>query len=210
MSQAVARFPAVDLTAVFGPAPCASCGSRGAWLCASCRAAARPALPGPCPPNVDRVIAGWAYEGGPRSLVLRSKLRHLTAAAEPLITEMVRAARRARLDADHVTWVPARPRDIAARGSDHAEVLARGVAARLGLPVSSLLTRRGVQRDQSGLDRARRMKNLEGAFLATDRTPPRVLLVDDLITTGATAAACAEALKAGGSGQVTLLAACAA
>lgn len=143
-------------------------------------------------------------------MLLRLKLRHLTGAAEPLVAAMTTVARRALMDADHVTWVPARPRDISSRGFDQAEVLARGVAEQLGLPVSGLLTRQGVQRDQAGLDRARRMENLTGAFRATGRAHGRVLLIDDLITTGATAAACATALKAAGAADVTLLTACAA
>ena len=210
MSQAVVIFRLMKLASVVGPAPCASCGRRGAWLCATCLQEARGAIPGPCPPGVDRVVAAWAYEGGPRSLVLRLKLRHLSGAAEPLVAGMVTAARRALVDADRITWVPARRRDISARGFDHAEVLARGVASQLGLPVAPLLTRRGLQQDQSGLDRARRMENLKGAFAATDTPPRRVLLVDDLITTGATAGACAAALKAAGAVDLTLLTACAA
>ena len=210
MSQGLATFGSVKLAYVIGPAPCASCGQRGSWLCALCFQEASAATIGPCPRGVDRVVSAWAYEGGPRSLILRLKLRHLTGAAEPLVAGMVIAARRARLDADRITWVPARPRDISARGFDQAEVLARGVAEQLGLPVSRLLTRRGAQRDQSGLDRARRIENLKGAFQTTEKVPARVVLIDDLITTGATAGACAGALKAAGAVDVRLLTACAA
>lgn len=198
----------VRLATVFGPAPCASCGRREGWLCTDCVRDARPATAGPPPSDVDRIVAAWAYEGGPRSLVLGLKLRHLSRAAGPLVVAMVDAARRTALDADRFTWVPARPSDISARGFDHAELLARGVARRLGLPATALLRRRGVQLDQSGLDRTRRLQNLEGAFVAPRTVPQRVLLVDDLITTGATATACARALKASGARQVTLLAAC--
>ncbi|MFP5353064.1 MAG: ComF family protein [Actinomycetota bacterium] len=199
----------MNLASVLGPAPCASCGRRGAWLCAPCLQAARPASLGRRPANVDRVVARWAYEGGPRALLLRLKLHHLAGAAEPLVAGMVTAARTAGLDADLVTWVPARSRDISARGFDQAEVLARGLARRLGLPVAAALIRRGMQRDQSGLDRTLRMENLRGAFQAVGRVPDRVILIDDLITTGATADACATALKAGGSSHVTLLTPCA-
>lgn len=198
----------VEHARVLGPAPCASCGKRGSWLCASCAADARPAPVQPAPPGIETVIAPWAYEGGPRSLVLALKLRHMRAAAAPLIHGMVLGARRHGIDADAVTWVPARVRDVSARGFDHAEVLGRGVAAELGLPAHALLRRKGSQRDQTGLDRPERLANLQGAFVARGRVGPRVVLVDDLVTTGATAIACAAALRSAGAASLVLLAAC--
>lgn len=193
---------------MFGPAPCASCGRRGSWLCATCIEAARPPTTTVAVTGVDRVVAAWAYEGGPRSLLLALKLRHLKAAADPLVDAMVASSWRAGLDGACLTWVPARPRDRAARGFDHAEVLARGVAARVGVPAVALLDRRGVQRDQAGLDRAARLANLDGAFYARGSVPQRLILVDDLVTTGATATACAAALKRAGAAYVSVLAAC--
>ncbi len=153
-------------------------------------------------------MAPWLYEGGPRSLVLALKLRSARTAAAPLVEAMTTAAYRARIDADVVTWVPARTRDIHRRGFDHAEVLARGVAERLGLPRDRLLQRRGVQRDQAGLDRLQRLSNLAGAFHTPGAVGDRVLLVDDLVTTGATAASCAGALSGAGAATITLLVGC--
>lgn len=140
--------------------------------------------------------------------MLALKLRHARTAAEPLVEAMVLAARRARLDADLVTWVPARRRDKRQRGFDHAEVLARGVARTLGLPAVQLLERIGVQADQVGLDRASRLSNLSGAFAARRGFAGAVLLVDDLVTTGATARSCAACLLSGGASSVQLVAAC--
>lgn len=193
---------------MLGPPPCASCGRRGSWLCSACiEAAGRPATTVSVT-GVDRVVAPYAYEGGPRALLLALKLRHLKAAAGPLVDAMVVSSWRAGLHGACLTWVPARPRDRAARGFDHAEVLARGIAARIGLPAVALLVRRGVQLDQSGLDRAARLANLDGAFYAPGSVPERVILVDDLVTTGATATACAAALKRAGATHVSVLAAC--
>lgn len=193
---------------VFGPAPCASCGRRGSWLCSACVETAKPPAVSPSPAGVDRVIAPWAYEGGPRSLLLALKLRHLKAAALPLVDAMVAASRRAGLDGDCLTWVPARRRDRAARGFDQAEILARGVAGQIGLPALPLLVRRGVQLDQSELDRTARLTNLHGAFAAPGSVPGNVILVDDLVTTGATAMACAAALRRSGATCVSVLTAC--
>lgn len=112
------------------------------------------------------------------------------------------------MDADVVTWVPARNKDRALRGFDHAEVLARGVGARLGLPAAALLARRGHQLDQVGLDRTQRLLNLTSAFGALRSVGGSILLIDDLVTTGATARACAEALTGAGAGRLDLLVAC--
>ena len=194
--------------ALFGPPRCVACRKREDWLCASCRAEARPPREAMAIEDVTQAVSPWAYEGGPRSLVLALKLRGCRSAAAPLIGAMTQCARRARLDPELVTWVPARDRDKAVRGFDHAEVLAQGVAEGLGVPAAPLLARCGVQVDQAGLDRQRRWANLSGAFRARSRTTHSVLLVDDLVTTGATASSCAAVLKAAGASCVDLAVAC--
>ena len=203
--RAMSSLPGV---ALFGPPRCVVCRHRADWLCATCRAAARPPQEDLVIRDVTRAVAPWAYEGGPRSLVLALKLRGLRGAAEPLVDAMVRCSGRSALDPTTITWVPARRRDKARRGFDHAEVLARGVAAGLGGTALPLLERRGHQADQAGLDRAHRLGNLRSAFVAADGVPGSVLLCDDLVTTGATAAACATALRSAGARRVEVLVAC--
>jgi predicted amidophosphoribosyltransferase len=97
-----------------------------------------------------------------------------------------------------ITWVPGRRSDIHNRGFDHAEVLARGLGAEIGLPARPILSRIASAPDQSGLSAAERLVNLRGVFQAT-LCPERVLLVDDVTTTGATLLACAAALKEAGA-----------
>jgi predicted amidophosphoribosyltransferase len=160
-------------------------------------------------PGVDHLVAALPYEAGARSLVLDLKLRGDRSAAEPLARALTRAVAAEGLAAEVLTWVPGKPRENRARGFDHAGVLAAEVGLRLGLPVAPLLDRRGEQRDQTSLGAAERWANLQGAFAAT-ACPPRVALVDDLVTTGATAAACAAALRAAGATRVEVLAACSA
>ena len=120
---------------------------------------------------------------------------------------MARVVQREGLDGSLVTWVPGRRRDILDRGFDHAAVLARGVASRLGLPRRSLLVRTGFREDQAALGRAERFSNLEGAFQARP-VSEAVVLVDDLVTTGATAGACTRALLGAGATSVEVLTAC--
>jgi predicted amidophosphoribosyltransferase len=191
---------------LLGPARCAGCGGQGP-LCRHCTRSVRPAPPGAVAPPARVVVAPWAYEGAARALVLDLKLRGNRAAAQPLAEAMSRAARRAGLAPEIVAWVPARRRDQRRRGLDHAHVLAALVAPGFGCALRPLLGRAAAGRDQASLSRAQRRRNLVGAFWSR-RCRGRVLLVDDLVTTGATAGACAEALVAAGASSVDVLAAC--
>jgi predicted amidophosphoribosyltransferase len=106
-----------------------------------------------------------------------------------------------------VTWVPARRSDIKRRGFDHARAIAESLAGRMGLGHRELLFRVGSQQDQAGLSRAQRATNLAGAFEA-DRVDVPVMVVDDLLTTGATMEACARALRGAGAPRVEAGVAC--
>jgi ComF family protein len=103
--------------------------------------------------------------------------------------------------------VPLHPRHHRARGFNQAALLARTLAARLGLVFDdSVLHRHRVTGSQRGLDAARRAANVAGAFAA--RAPPEggfqavVLLVDDVVASGATVSECARALKRAGWDRV--------
>lgn len=110
--------------------------------------------------------------------------------------------------ADAVTWVPLARRRLAERGYDQARALAVAVGARLELPVVRLARRvlaTGPQARRTGEERRAAML---GAFQPTRLSAPTsVLLIDDVLTTGATAASCAEAVVRAGAREVTLLAA---
>jgi len=90
------------------------------------------------------------------------------------------------------------------RGFNQAELLARALGARRGIPVCRLLMRVRPTGSQVGRARDARLRALAGAFAVCRRVPlpPRVILVDDLATTGATLDACAAVLKAGGARHV--------
>jgi predicted amidophosphoribosyltransferase len=194
----------VDLVTAGG---CAGCGNRGARLCAPCRRALSSPDP-PTPSGVDLALSALRYEGAARDLLLALKLRGDRPAAGPLIAALVSLAQRRGIRARVVTFVPGRPRDRRVRGFDHAEVLARGVARGLGLPCCALIARVAEPPDQASLDAAQRRSNLLGAFSPRRAWGEGALLVDDLLTTGATASACAGALRAGGASFVEAMTAC--
>lgn len=195
-----------DLVCVRG---CVGCGDTGEDICRPCWARLNPSTRCRTPSGVDRVVVPWAYVGAGRSLVLRLKLGAARSAAQPLAAGMLRAAVGAGGLSGTVTWVPGKPADMRRRGFDHAEVLAVGISAGLGLPRRRLLDRRRIPLDQTVLTASERRANLAGAFRA-EFSPPEVVLVDDLLTTGATAEACARALRAAGARTVHLLVACSA
>lgn len=109
------------------------------------------------------------------------------------------------LPAEVVTWVPLSRRRRARRGFDQAEVLARAVAERLNLPVRPLLVRARDTRALARMTGPERRRALGDAFAARGSVRGRVLLIDDVLTTGATASACARALRRAGARRVTVL-----
>ncbi|MEA2476123.1 MAG: hypothetical protein QOC87_322 [Actinomycetota bacterium] len=157
--------------------------------------------------HVDRTLAAWIYEGSARDLVLALKLRSLAYAARPLADALWQRVAASGSRAAIITWVPARRSDIRRRGFDHARVIAESLAMRTGLPHRELLVRVGSQQDQAGLSRSERVTNLAGAFEAEGTDVP-VMVVDDLLTTGATIEACARALRAAGAPRVEAGVAC--
>ena len=171
---------------------CPACGAVGPAPCPGCRSATRPAPALPPPTGVDRCVALLAYEGVGREVVARLKYRNARSALPWLAAGM--AALVAGEEVDTVTWVPTTGARRRARGFDQGRLLARAVARRLGVPCRPLLVRLPGP-PQTGASRAERLR---GPRLVLRRPPPhRVLVVDDVVTTGATLAAAARALRAG-------------
>ncbi len=185
--------------ALAGSLRCAGCGRAGSRLCGSCDALE--------PGASDDLIWAWPYGGAPRSLVLAAKLRGDRAAAAALGDGVWRAWAGQAGAADVVTWVPGRPKDTRRRGFDHAHAIAVRVAELAGLPLRALIERELANPDQTSLSGDQRRHNLEGVFVARIAVP-RCLVIDDVVTTGATAQACIGVLQAAGATRVLVAAAC--
>jgi predicted amidophosphoribosyltransferase len=98
--------------------------------------------------------------------------------------------------------VPPHPVRRRARGFDPADLLTRALARRLSLPVARALRRRGARSRQLGASRATRLEGERLGYHARGAAPRRVLLIDDVHTTGATLDACARALRGAGAEHV--------
>jgi ComF family protein len=206
------------------PRRCAGCDA-GPWpFCESCRArlivleapwCARCGRPWPrpvsrcsdCPPPpLTSARAPFAFHGPARRAIHRLKFSGWRGIADALAAAMTAVPA---MEADVVTWVPLGSRRLAERGYDQARLLAQPVARHLDLPCRPLLRRSVSTGPQARRDGGDRRHALRGAFERAPHAeiPERVLLVDDVLTTGATASSCAQTLIANGARAVHALSA---
>lgn len=207
------------------PATCGGCGRRGTWLCQDCSSLLIPACqaadhqPSPAPGNPARrhsyldysaalsdVQAAFLFAGPLRSSIHQFKYGGEHARGQFLGELLADHAERllAGRDIDLVLPVPLHRRRRRQRGFNQAEILARPVATRLGVPLGHGLLRTVETRPQVGLGPGERRANVRDAFWCEPagvrgRT---VLLVDDVVTTGATMEAAARALVRSGVTRV--------
>jgi ComF family protein len=156
----------------------------------------------------DRAFYALAFEGTARALVHALKYDGRTSVAPELARLAAPFALQAcALPPDAAVPVPLHPVRQRERGFNQSALIAGALAAALGVPVLPLLLRVRHSRPQAGLNREARLR-LSGAFVhsAVAPVPERVLLVDDVVTTGATLGAAAEALRDAGVAAVTCFA----
>jgi predicted amidophosphoribosyltransferase len=194
-------------SSLLAPPLCAACGRScraEAVICTRCSralAAAAPILSGG-PDGIDRVWSSAPHDGVARSLVGALKFRRLLPVAD-LMAERIHWLAPGHLLGGAVVAVPPAPSRLRSRGFDPAGELAAALAAALAVDLAPCLARRGPghQVGRRRAERIRRPPRIE----ATAEAPRSVLLVDDVLTTGATLTACATALRAAGAKRVVAL-----
>lgn len=155
----------------------------------------------------DAVYSYGSYEGTLRKLIHLFKYDGMRPLAKPLGQLLARVLPTTQ-QFDYVVPVPMHWRRRFQRGFNQSELLATQIARRWNVPVSKALRRVKATVPQVRLTNAKRRANLAGAFALKESVNlknARILLVDDVFTTGATAAACARVIKNAGAKQVALL-----
>ena len=198
------------------PALCAGCGMEGPPLCDECRPAihvresATPGvalgLPAELPAPLLQLEWCAPFTGVTRRALHQLKYGGERRLADPLGAAIAKRWAFAGAGGDVLVPVPASPDRVGERGYDQAVLLAHAAALRLRMRVVRGLARSRTTAAQFDLDRGARGSNVRGAFRIVDPVPIRgrwLVLVDDVVTTGSTLAACAAALLEGGAVAVS-------
>ena len=194
------------------PPKCVLCGNvlekEELDLCKDCR------MDAPEYPNrkskrqfLDSFAAVWYYDGNVRKSLLRYKFHNARSFAAPYGRLLAMKLLELYPEGfDVLTWVPVSRLRKLRRGYDQVELLAKAVGKELGITPVPLLKKVRHNRPQSGISGAeKRRANVLGAYRETDREAiagRRILLLDDILTTGATAGECARVLKTAGAKEV--------
>ncbi len=189
------------------PSPaCAGCGRAlqaallpKDYVCGECRREDR---------AYGRLLAAWNYQKPIDEILRALKYRRLDYLGPLLAAALTERFHRELSEVELVVPVPLHWRRRLQRGYNQAEVIARPVAKQLSIPLCQALARRKATSPQTGLPRAERKKNLAGVFRPAKPATidgRRVLLVDDVFTTGATLGAAAAALRESGAQVVYAL-----
>lgn len=202
------------------PPVCPGCGREGAPICVTCREYMARRLEEPPgvpiglasnqPPGVVQLEWCASFNGVARASVHALKYDGELRLVAPLSELMAARWRRAGIGGDALVPVPVHAQRRRQRGFDQAELLARGVGERLGLPVVLALQRASRTTAQHQLGRRARQDNVAHAFGIVPRHAAEIagrwlVLIDDVVTSGATLAGCAGALYGAGASAVSAL-----
>ena len=219
--QAVVRLAANATLDLLFPLRCLGCGVEGTMLCASCAGSLPRIEPPYCNhcgsplgqgglcrscsihrPTIDGIRSLFIFEGTVRKAVHGLKYGELKAAASPLASLLGQFLDRNPIPANVIVPVPLHKKRLRSRGYNQSSLLAGPLAETAGLPMREhlLVRKRDTVSQAKTSSAAERRRNVQGAFIAPHSLDgERVLLIDDVCTTGATMDACATALTAAGA-----------
>ena len=209
-----------NIVELITPHACLACSASGAVICDSCLPKLATASAGTCV-RCNRlsslgktctrcqhhlVIRGVSvsayYDGAVKELILRLKFHRDRSAAWASAALILSRIDPKKMPFDVVTSVPVSPQRYRERGYNQSELIARAVAKELTLPYQTLLGRNNGDH-QMGKDRNTRIQQVQAAFYSQRGLKgERILIIDDVVTTGATLDACARALKIAGAKNV--------
>jgi len=187
---------ALDALAYLFPVPCAGCGAQGRALCADCAPGLTPEATTTVLAGVGPVTAGLPYDGVARAALLALKEEGRAGLAAALAVPFAAAVSAAVVPEVRLVAIPSSRAARRRRGFEPVRLL----AGRAGIQLSPVFLPARPHAVQKGLGVDARARNLDGAFaLARPVAGVRVLLLDDVVTTGATLAAASGVLRAGGA-----------
>lgn len=157
------------------------------------------------PPRFQRARAAMAYDEASKPLILAFKHGGVCVNLDMFAWQMVRAGRQMLSDADALVPVPLHNTRLRKRKFNQAALLAGRVSKFSGVPLADALARNRKTQSQGHKSARGRRLNVRGAFKALSQVPDHVILVDDVMTTGATLEACALTLKRAGAKRVDCL-----
>ena len=198
-----------ELLELLFPRKCVLCGRilhrAETDLCRSCREQTPDCqLRGRSLPHIQDLTAVWYYEDEVRRSLIRYKFYNKRSYAEVYGRFLAMKILQELEPPELITWVPVSARRRRKRGYDQVELLARAVSRETGIPSQRLLRKVRHNQPQSSLKTAaQRRANVLGAYCSQgDPAGRRILLLDDILTTGATASECARVLRTAGAGEV--------
>lgn len=196
------------------PVRCISCSALGIKLCTQCRKSWIPHIYRTRFSGINSldVYSAVQYSHVAKKILIASKEEGLNL-ADTLIEDSISAVIRHVLTFEWIDFlvpIPSRKAAARSRGRQFVHDVAVNAASQFSIPTFDVLSHTRTIRDQSALKSAERFKNLSGAFTAKSHLSGRGLLVDDLVTTGATLQEAARALRAGGIEVACAVTACVA
>lgn len=148
------------------------------------------------------------YAGAMKELILRLKYKSDFVCGEILSSYMIRKIIEENICCDILTYVPMNRKALRKRGYNQSECLAKNIGKELNIPIVRTLKKIENTKDQIGLNGEERWENIRDSFKAVNKEKlnnKKIILIDDVITTGATAFYCAEELLRGGAKEINIL-----